>query len=280
MLWALALVCPTLPSLAEYGEWVEADKWREPGGAILTVAVSPDGESIVTGVEDGTVRMRNVLTGKNSALRGHTDAVNDVAYDPKGRYIVSASKDRTLRVWDVDRRRLRLEIRGTRSAATAVAIDGENDIIISGGSDNIVRFFDANSGGKLREYGRRGSVGVVTDIILDATGTMALVSGGPFDWPSIRIHGVTIATGAYLGERYITAKDEAINAAIAHSDNGNTFAAAGEASVLTVWAPGVSARRSVGHVAAIRGVAVSPSGDRSLRVTAGSSELSVTLQRQ
>jgi len=261
LLALLLLARLTLPALAAPEEWVEADKWREPGGPILTVAASPDGESIVTGAEDGTVRLRNVLTGKNSALRGHTDAVNDVAYDPTGAYLVSASKDRTLRVWDVDRRRIRLEIRGTRSAATAVAIDGENNIIISGGSDNVVRFFDANSGGKLREYGVRGRVGVVTDILIDVSGAMALVSGGPFDWTSIRIHGLATTTGAYLGERYITAKDGAINAAIARSDDGNTFAAGGEAGVLTVWAPGVSARASTGHIAAIRGVAVSPAGD-------------------
>ena len=35
-------------------------------------------------------------------LKGHTDFLWDCTVDPKGRWIVSASDDKTLRVWDVE----------------------------------------------------------------------------------------------------------------------------------------------------------------------------------
>ena len=40
-------------------------------------------------------------------LAGHTDWVNAVAVTPDGRRAVSASSDKTLKVWDLDRRELR-----------------------------------------------------------------------------------------------------------------------------------------------------------------------------
>ncbi|MBT5714798.1 hypothetical protein HOI71_27370, partial [Candidatus Poribacteria bacterium] len=184
-----------------------------------------------------------------------------VAYDPKGRYVVSAGKDRTLRVWDVESRRMRLEIHGTRAAATAVAVDGTRDIIISGGSDNVVRFFDAASGGKLRECGVRGTVGTVDDIVVESNGVMVLVSGGPFGATSIRPHGVNIETAGPLDLSYIAAKNEAIGASIAQSADGKTLALGGDAGVLTVWTQGVLARRSTGHTSEINGVAIAPTGE-------------------
>lgn len=255
----VAVVCGS--AAAADADWSEVDRWSEPGGEVLTVAVGPDGVSIVTGSADGNVRLRNVVTGKSRAMRGHTDAVNDVAYDPKGLYVVSASKDRTIRVWDVKTRRMRLQIGGTRSAATAVAIDGERGIVVGGGSDNTVRFFDVNSGGRLREYSVRGRVGSVSDILIDATGNLAFVSGGPFPSTSILTHSVNIENGVYMAELYRTANDESINGSIARSADGGTFAVGGEAGVLTVWGMGATARRSTGHTAAIYGVSVIPTGE-------------------
>jgi hypothetical protein len=260
-----ALLTPLLLCISLYSRaqtlWYEADSWRDPSGELLTVAASYEGNEIVTGSSGGTVRLRNVVSGKSSALRGHTDAVNDVAYDPKGRFVASAGKDRSIRLWNLDTRRMQLEIHGTRSTATAVAIDAERDIIIGGGSDNVVRFFDLNSGGKLREYGTRGGAGIVRDLLINANGAMVLVSGGPFGSPSTRIHGLVIERGSYGGEQYITPPDEAFGAALARSADGSTFVLGGDAGTLVTWSPGKAGRRLMGHVGAIHGVAVSPAGD-------------------
>ncbi|CAG7850936.1 Vegetative incompatibility protein HET-E-1 [Serendipita indica DSM 11827] len=74
------------------------DEW------IKGMAVSPGGETIVTGTGFNTVLLWDARTGQMSreALHGHTDWVTRVAYSPDGTYFVSPSIDRTLRVWHAE----------------------------------------------------------------------------------------------------------------------------------------------------------------------------------
>lgn len=70
---------------------------------INSVRFSPDGEKIVTGSSDKTIRIWDFTSKKElSILRGHTDAVTSVAFSPDGRQIISGSMDKTMRLWDVE----------------------------------------------------------------------------------------------------------------------------------------------------------------------------------
>jgi WD40 repeat protein len=71
---------------------------------VNAVAISPDGNRIVSGSDDETVRVWDMQTGEGvgAPFRGHTGPVRSVAISPDGKRIVSGSKDRTIRVWDID----------------------------------------------------------------------------------------------------------------------------------------------------------------------------------
>jgi hypothetical protein len=69
------------------------------------VGISPDSRWLVTGSEDGTVRLWD-LTAKELAanpivLRGHNEQVNAVAISPDNRWVVTGSGDNTARLWDL-----------------------------------------------------------------------------------------------------------------------------------------------------------------------------------
>ncbi|MEH2253209.1 WD40 repeat domain-containing protein [Nostoc sp.] len=65
------------------------------------MAFSSEGERIVSGSNDKTVRLWDV-NGQPIAqpFVGHEDWVNSVAFSPDGERIVSSSYDETIRIWD------------------------------------------------------------------------------------------------------------------------------------------------------------------------------------
>jgi WD40 repeat protein len=54
------------------------------------------------GVADHIIRIREVSTGKQRRLEGHSDEVTFAAFSPDGKSLASASRDQTLRFWDVE----------------------------------------------------------------------------------------------------------------------------------------------------------------------------------
>jgi len=80
-------------------------------GMVMSAAVSPDGKLIVTASSDYTARVwrlsdgeyrRTLLNGEytsNGRQTSHLACVSSVAMTPDGRHVVTASHDKTARVW-------------------------------------------------------------------------------------------------------------------------------------------------------------------------------------
>ena len=83
-------------------------------GWVKSVAYSPDGKRIVTGSDDKTAKVWDADTGNEirslkqgtastySTDVGHWDGVSSVAYSLDGKRIVTGSRDKTAKVWQVE----------------------------------------------------------------------------------------------------------------------------------------------------------------------------------
>ena len=66
------------------------------------ISFSPDGTTLASGSDDGTVKLWDVATGTNIAtLEGHTSSVYSVSFSPDGKTLASGSWDDTIKLWDV-----------------------------------------------------------------------------------------------------------------------------------------------------------------------------------
>jgi WD40 repeat protein len=67
---------------------------------VESVSFSPDGQTIVSGGGDSTVRLWDLQGNPiGEPLRGHKGDVLSVAFSPNGQMIVSGSHDKTVRLW-------------------------------------------------------------------------------------------------------------------------------------------------------------------------------------
>ncbi len=66
---------------------------------VNSVAISPNGQTLVSGSADKTIIIWNLATGNLiRTLEGHSYSVYSVAISPDGQTLVSASKDKTLKI--------------------------------------------------------------------------------------------------------------------------------------------------------------------------------------
>ncbi len=79
-------------------------------------------------------------------LRGHSSLVNDCAFSPNGCFIVSASYDKTLKIWDTISGQEKLTLKGHTDSVNACAYSPDGRLIVSASSDKTLRVWDALSG--------------------------------------------------------------------------------------------------------------------------------------
>ncbi|MGW5158050.1 nSTAND1 domain-containing NTPase [Nonomuraea wenchangensis] len=120
---------------------------RGHDGAALAVGFSPDGR-VVTGGVDRTVRIWEPATGAHRALRGHTDEVMGLAVSRDGRRVAGASRDGTVRIWEVDGAGDPRILRGHDGVVWSASFSPDGRRVAGAGADGTLRIWDTADPGR------------------------------------------------------------------------------------------------------------------------------------
>ncbi len=85
-------------------------------------------------------------------VEGHRKGITAVAVTPDGRHVVSGSRDKTLKLWDLDTRQYLQTFKGHPEQVTAVTVTPDGRFIISGSCDNTLRLWELASGELLETF--------------------------------------------------------------------------------------------------------------------------------
>lgn len=95
-------------------------------------------------------------------LAGHTSIVNACAVSPDGSFIVSASIDNTLKVWDAQTYKERATLKGHTDVVCGCAVSPEGSFIVSASADKTLKVWDAATGAQLATIPLLGGAQCVT----------------------------------------------------------------------------------------------------------------------
>jgi WD40 repeat protein len=145
-------------------------------GVVGVAVYSPDGSRIVTGGEDGHIRLWDSESGEIILiLSGHEGPVYEVIFSPSGDQIASAGEDGTARIWDAATGELKWTFEGEQTAVVGLSFCPDEKRLATGGVDGSTILWDLDSGKQLhRLYGHDD---VVISTAFTPDGKQLLTSG-------------------------------------------------------------------------------------------------------
>ena len=189
-------------------------------------------------------------------LLGHTDGVTALSYG--GNLLASASKDKSVRLWDATTRTALATV-PVSTAAYGVALSRDGKLLAAGIADGSVILWDVSNPRSPQQLAvGKGHTDSVFAVAFSPDGKQLASASGDKTVRLWHVDGHSLkAAGTLVGH-------EKIVTSIAYSPDGKLVASGSYDNTVRLWnaATGASAGVLTGHTNAVTGVAFSPDGHR------------------
>jgi WD40 repeat protein/energy-coupling factor transporter ATP-binding protein EcfA2 len=263
------------------------------GAQLLTVAVSPDGQTLAAAGEKGTLVLFDVATGRpRQYLQRHSKSVLAALFHPQQPWLISADKDQRIIIWSLPTGKPILEWQ-TPYQINALALSPDGTQLASGGTDNHITLWDSRTGQIWKEFKMEGKAVDINDLAFDPQGRWLVSATSDntatlwdlvnlkkirtFNGHTSEIWGVTFdSTGMFLATSsddksirlWNVATGETLRVLRGHQntvfkayfidiDNGHYLISASQDRTLRIWDTdsGTNLRVLQGHTAGVTGLA-------------------------
>lgn len=121
----------------------------KPQSTIKSLDISPDGQILVGGTQDGKISVWDTKTGQiRFHLPGHDQPISAITISANAQLIISASEDGTIKIWDLKIGKELYELIEKTSSnknhrpITSLAISEDGQILVTGGQDSQVNLWN------------------------------------------------------------------------------------------------------------------------------------------
>ena len=122
---------------------MQSTKIGEHSKTVTSVKFSPTGNLVASASADGSISICNIDTRASSTIMesSPTPGINQLKWLNSETHIVTASEDKSVKIFDVEQGQCVLSLNGHRSSVFSVAVHPDINLVLTGSYDECIRMW-------------------------------------------------------------------------------------------------------------------------------------------
>ena len=220
---------------------------------INCLVFSPDGQTLISGSADKTIKFWDLATGKEiRTIKDHDSFINFLAIAPDGQTLFSASADKTIKLWNPTTGKEIRTLKGHSGYVNYLAVTPDGQRLVSASADKTIKLWNLSNGQEIRTL--KGHSNSVNSLAISPDGKTLFSAGA-----DKTIKFWDLATGKQI--RTLTGHTSFVNYLAISLDGKKLFSASADKTI-KIWkiANGEEIKTLKGHTSFVNYLAISPDG--------------------